>query len=303
MNRTELSILIPTYNDCCAELVNSLVQQAMRLSGLSYEIIVLDDASNRPEVLLQAAYINELRNTRFVRRETNVGRAKIRNILTSMARYQWLLFLDSDMEIVSPDFLERYLQAPPEATVVYGGNCVQRDRLPHEGTLRYRCEKAAEQTHDAAQRNKQPYQHFTTSNFLVAKWVMEAHPFDERIQTYGYEDVLFGKTLRTAGIPILHIDNPVGFGTFESNRSFLAKTEEAMHTLFQYRKELVGYSNVLHTYAHLHRFRLAWLVRLLFLCVKKRMRTHLLSTHPSLFVFKCYKLGFYASLPHCQQQG
>ena len=132
MNRTELSILIPTYNDCCVELVNNLAQQAMRLSGLSYEIIVLDDASNRPEVLLQAAYINELRNTRFVRRETNVGRAKIRNILTSMARYQWLLFLDSDMEIVSPDFLERYLQAPPEAAVVYGGNCVQRDRRTRE---------------------------------------------------------------------------------------------------------------------------------------------------------------------------
>ena len=38
----ELSVLIPTYNDLCTELVTTLQQQAEKL-GTSYEIIVADD--------------------------------------------------------------------------------------------------------------------------------------------------------------------------------------------------------------------------------------------------------------------
>ena len=46
----QLSILIPTYNDDCRELVASLQQQADNISGLEYEILVADDGSTDLEV-------------------------------------------------------------------------------------------------------------------------------------------------------------------------------------------------------------------------------------------------------------
>ena len=126
MNRSELSILIPTYNDCCVDLVKALACQAANIPKLHYEIIVVDDGSTRPETKLQATEINALDNCRFISRNINVGRAKIRNILTVMARHHWLLFLDSDMKITRDDFILQYLQADRHAMVIYGGNCVQR---------------------------------------------------------------------------------------------------------------------------------------------------------------------------------
>ena len=45
-----LSILIPTYNDACAKLVDTLRQQAEALD-ISYEIIVADDGSTNAEVV------------------------------------------------------------------------------------------------------------------------------------------------------------------------------------------------------------------------------------------------------------
>ena len=99
MNRSELSILIPTYNDCCVDLVKALASQAANIPKLHYEIIVVDDGSTHMETRLQATEINALNNCRFTSRSINVGRAKIRNILTVMARHHWLLFLDSDMKI------------------------------------------------------------------------------------------------------------------------------------------------------------------------------------------------------------
>ena len=298
MNRSELSILIPTYNDCCVDLVKALACQAANIPKLHYEIIVVDDGSTRPETKLQATEINALDNCRFISRNINVGRAKIRNILTVMARHHWLLFLDSDMKITSDDFILQYLQADRQAMVIYGGNCVQRPMKPADGTLKYRYEAEAEDSHSAAERNKSPYQQFNTSNFLVAKSVMEAHPFDDRIQTYGYEDVMFGKSLEAAGINIYHIDNPVGFQQFESNVSFLAKTEEAMYTLNLYHEELKGYSKVLDAYHKLRLLGLAPLLRWLFHAAQTKMKTNLLGTHPSLFIYKCYKLGFYSTIAH-----
>ena len=43
--KQELSILIPTYNDVCTELVGKLCAQAKAIDRLDYEIIVADDGS------------------------------------------------------------------------------------------------------------------------------------------------------------------------------------------------------------------------------------------------------------------
>ena len=43
LQKKELSILIPTYNDDCYDLVEQLARQAAAIDELEYEILVADD--------------------------------------------------------------------------------------------------------------------------------------------------------------------------------------------------------------------------------------------------------------------
>jgi hypothetical protein len=165
------------------------------------------------------------------------------------------------------------------------------------GNLRYNYEKAAEHQHTAEKRLQQPYLDFHTANFMISRELMLRHPFDVRYRYYGYEDVAFGKSLKEGGIGILHIDNPLSFEVFETNDQFLQKTEEGLRTLYQFRAELADYSRLLQHVESLPHPLLS-LLRMLYRCFGKSIRSQLAGTHPSLFLFKIYKLGYYLNYKH-----
>lgn len=290
--RNELSILIPTYNCSCYTLVKQLQKQCEDQEGLHYEIVVADDGSTDTASIEANHGIGGLDNCRFERRSQNTGRAAIRNFLAQRARYDWLLFVDSDMVVGRADFIESYREAPGE--VVYGGYEVRGDDKKLKGNLRFAYEKRAEAAHKAAQRQLHPYADFHTSNFLIARNTMLAHPLDERFRHYGYEDVLFGKHLRKAGVAISHIDNPLLFASFESNAAFVAKTEEGLRTLHEFQADLQGYSRLLDETG---KIRVLWpAIRLFHKLTGGRQRRQLTGNAPSLWVFRCYKLGYFLSL-------
>ena len=288
---TALSILIPTYNDLCVNLVDALRQQAEQ-AGIDYEILVADDGSTHADVIRENSVINQWSHCQFLTRPENIGRAAIRNYLAQTAQYDYLLFIDSDMTLVRPDYLSEYLSMEG-ADIVDGGVAIGGDAEALKGNLRYRYEKAAEQEHTAEKRQLHPYQDFHTANFLIRRDLMLSHPFDERFRYYGYEDVLFGKQLRAAHITITHIDNPMGFCTFESNPDFVAKTEEGLHTLSQFRKELRGYSRLLTLVDGIHIPLILWLIRLSHRLFGGLIRRNLCSAHPNLRLFSLYKLGYF----------
>ena len=290
----ELSILIPTYNDRCVTLVSSLRQQAEAL-GIVYEILVADDGSDDSAVVSYNETINQWEHCRYLVQPVNQGRAAIRNVLAREARFDTLLFLDSDTMITNDRFLARYLQIGAEPVVV-GGITIEGDPVILRHNLRYRYEKAEEQHHTAAMRQHSPYQHIRTTNLLIRHEVMLQHPFDERFRYYGYEDVLLGKVLRQAQVPIVHIDNPIGFCTFESNPNFVAKTEESLRTLHQFRADLRGYSRLLTFVGGIHIPAILALIRLWHRLFGKAEKWNLCGPHPSLFIFKLYRLGYFLSL-------
>ena len=286
----ELSILIPTYNDVCTQLASVLQRQADAL-GTGYEIIVADDGSTQEDVIIKNRSINELPHCRYVERKENVGRAAIRNFLANEASHPFLIFIDADMVVPDDDFLRRYAEHPCE-TVIDGG-VVINGAASVRHTLRYRYEKNAEQAHQTAVRRQHPYQHFHTANFLVARTIMLAHPFDTRFRHYGYEDVFFGKQLQDHHIEIAHIDNPLSFEVFEDNASFISKTEEGLRTLHHFQEELSGYSNMLRHIQRLRHWRLLPIIRLwhqLFGATERRL---LLGHHAPLWLFSLYRLGYF----------
>jgi len=288
----DISILIPTYNHVCVELVSTLQQQASQLP-ISYEIIVADDGSTLAPTIEGNKAINEYTNSRYIELPENIGRAAIRNFLVKKASQPWLLFIDSDMVVRHPDFLRRYVETPNEEAVWDGGINVGGDAKLLSHNLRYQYERANEHLHTADRRQQEPYRDFHTANFMVSRQLMTKCPFDLRFRHYGYEDVLFGMQLEKRHIPINHIDNPLSFEVFEENEQFLSKTEEGLRTLYTFRQELKAGSRLLQRVEHL-----GWLMPLLRLYhqTTNKLERRFLLRHPSLFLFSLYRLGYYATL-------
>ena len=289
-----LSILIPTYNDLCVKLVDNLRQQAEE-AAIDYEILVGDDGSTETEVIGKNQTINRWPHCHYLRQAENTGRSAIRNFLAREAHHDWLLFIDSDMSMVRQGYLADYL-AMEGAAVVDGGVIIVGDPEALKGNLRYRYEKASEHEHTVEMRRKNPYRDFHTANFLIRRDLMLAHPFDERFRYYGYEDVLLGKQFRTKGISIKHIDNPLGFSTFEENGKFILKTEEGLRTLHQFQTDLRGYSRLLTLVEGIHLPIILSIIRCWHKLFGKWERKNLCGSHPSLRIFKLYKLGYYLKI-------
>jgi glycosyltransferase involved in cell wall biosynthesis len=278
-------------------LVTGLQRQAASLH-IDYEILVADDGSTNVIVKTSNRVISQLPHCRYMERPENVGRAAIRNFLASQARYSWLLFIDGDMVLSHPDYLQQYLhitRSPsPRLFVAYGGLTI----APLQpGNLRSMYEHAAAPEHTLERRQQLPYHDFHTANFLIPRKLMLQHPFDERFRHYGYEDVLFGKQLQQHAIPIHHMDNPLSFERFEPNSAFVSKTEEGLRTLHQFQSDLRGYSRLLTLVSGIHIPLILSLIRLCHKLFQKAERRNLCSSRPSLFTFKLYRLGYFLSLP------
>lgn len=291
--KTELSILIPNYNNVCVDLVTCLQQQAEAL-GINYEIIVADDHSPQQESIRENEAINRLPYCRYIVKEQNTGSAATRNYLGAISHYRWLLFLDCDIAIPSDDFLKRYVADGHEG-VVNGGICILEDeRLRHN--LRYLYEKAAEPNHTAEKRQQQQYREFRSTNFLIERTAFEVCHFDERFTRSGYEDVLLGKQLKQRGISITHLDNPVRMTEFEANADYINKIERSTRTLFAFRQELRGYSRVITLAEGIH---VPFVRNMICLCFKlfgRLVRRNLCGQHPCLRLFNPYRLGYYLTL-------
>ena len=285
-----LSILLPVYNCHCRALVTELQRQCVE-SGTEFEIIVADDGSSVTSYVEHNLRIERLEGVRYITRKQNVGRSAIRNFLISQARGEWLLFIDGDLTLDNPHFIRRYLQT--KSNVVVGGIRIGGDPDIWKNNLRYRYEKAYEQKNTLQDRQCHATKHFRTTNFLAHKDIMMEHSFDENFVQYGYEDVLFGKSLAMDHIAITHIDNPITLDFFESNSEFLDKTEQSLRTLYTFRNQLKGYSQLLETAEKIKKLHLQKLVNAAYFLVGQRIKKHLQGNNPSIFLFNVYKLMYY----------
>ena len=287
-----LSILIPTYNTSCLSLVRELHSKL----PADCEILVGDDGSNNADIRTENRRIEAMRGVTYWESAENLGRARIRNRLAEMAHGEYLLFIDSDAQVQRTDFVEKYLQCLPTLAVVCGGT-LHPDTLPSPMvSLRWRYEKSCEPRFTTERRNEHPYQSLSTFNILIPKSVALAHPFDENIRQYGYEDTLLGRILEEADIKVYHIDNPLIHLGLDDNKHFLQKTEEAMRTLYDLGEKMDGLSNLLNIYRKLQRLHLIGLVRITYSISRPLLRRNLLGSRPSVRLFNFYKLGYYASL-------
>lgn len=230
-----ISILIPTYNVDVRMLVHDLLTQCRQLN-VTFEIIIEDDASPSDYLRNVNGSLAADNDVRYIQNETNVGRARIRNHMAAEAKYPVLLFIDCDAGMKRANFISQYVQyihsqsSNVRPWVALGGVGYRDMMMEPEYKLRWKYGVAREQI-TAAKRNLNPYKSFTPFNLLITKSVFDVCSFDESLNTYGYEDTLFGEDLQKYHIAVNHIDNELYHDGIDTNDVYLSKVEGAVNNL------------------------------------------------------------------------
>lgn len=292
-----ISICIPVYNYYVYPLVRRLTTQIEQLNAEDeFEVVCIDDHSSGYH-LNQNMGVVEM--AQYLRLGENIGRSRIRNLFLKYTKGDWLLFLDNDSQ-VPENFLKnyrKYVDGPDD--VVVGGRIYDKRDDDQEHRLRYLYGTEIE-SRSAAERSREPYRSFMTSNFMIRRRVLERIRFDPRLSKYGHEDTLFGYRLAVAEVPIRHIDNPVVNGYVETNAEFLNKTIEGIENLvkiydFMWEDQRFCRTiKLLDFYGRVRRMGLQGLVYRVFKLVKTPMENHFSNgTALSLKQFNFYKLGIF----------
>lgn len=293
-----LSVLIPTYNYDCTQLVAQLKEQ---LSD-DDEIIVGNDNSSDKEILEKLYALENLDKCRIYcpnQREEGarpIGRAAIRNTLAREAQGRWLLFIDADAEVSSKSFIENYIAATAQANVICGGTGNLPECPRPEAKLRYNYEVSVERRLTLPKRQSMPYAQFTTFNFLIRRDIFLSICFDENLHEYGHEDTAFGLELQKRAIDVLHICNKLTHLGIENADIYLAKTETALRTLASLDICRRKHMRVSAFSMKLEHYGLLGVVHLLYKVTRPLLRSNLLGKHPSQVVFTFYKLGYFTDI-------
>ena len=222
----------------------------------------------------------------------SINRSAMRNRLSTLGHYEWVLQVNSNVTIPSDDFIRKYLGAVSAYAIdaasadgngsdvdVICGNCTATDDATN---LRCRYERAAK-----GARN------LRNTNFMYRREKLKGVRYDETIHGYGYEDVIYMKAIQQAGLRIKHIDNPVSYGNDISNEAYLRNTEEALHTLYSHKEKLTDTRLI--RFIERHRI-VSHITRCLFPIVQRALRSNLTGSHPNLNAFAVYKVGYYLNI-------
>lgn len=281
-----LSILIPIYNYNVTALVQALNGQlaALKREG---EIILGDDGSS-PSFVSTNQSLNDGVNVRFVASEKNEGRIVCRQKLSALAKYENLLFLDCDSEIISTDFLSAYFNLMDKDTILASGGRVYANEAPAECDLKLHWKYGSRRESKASA--------FMSNNFFIKKKLFNKLDTVIPFSGYGHEDSWWGIQFEKAGIKCEYIKNPVLHTGLVNSSIFIAKSENALENLLVLEQSV----DKLFLSKHIKIYR--WYRKLkssglsgIYLFFEKPFHNYfyknLISCNPRLFFFDCYRLA------------
>jgi glycosyltransferase involved in cell wall biosynthesis len=292
-----ISICIPIYNCQVYNLSVSLVEQC-RTSQIPFEVILIDDSSDEEYKKYNTA-LSDISNVKYYQLDKNLGRSAIRNLFLKYVNFEYMLFLDCDMDIPDNQFITRYVNTISQgALIVCGGLRYPQKHEIEKITLRWKY-GIKKECIPAINRLKKPYHSFLSSNFLIRRDIFDQIKFDERISSYGHEDTLFGYSLMKKSISITHIENPAIHRHMENNEGFLRKSRLAVENLYfiysdlnpgkDFKKEV----KLLRTFSLIKNIYLSKIIATLFWLFNPVFKYLIITNNiASLRLFNLYKLGY-----------
>lgn len=291
-----LSILIPLYNYNVFPLVLELHKQCME-SGIAFEILCQDDASFS-KLNIENEKVNSLSNCSFVALTQNIAHRANRNSLVEKSKYEYLLFIDGDSNIIFTDFIKKYLSNLDDYDMIYGGR-LHPEKCPSNNLkLRWKYGKFMEDKL-ANKRQKEPFQSLLFNNTIIKKKFFNKVGFDKTITKYGHDDTQVSYQLSLLGSKVKHIDNQIEHGDIDTNVDYYTKTKESVQNLVfltQENKIDIHYNRLYRLYLRLKTVKLDTLVSKMYLTFEKSIAKNLTGNNPRLFVFNVFKIGYLCSL-------
>lgn len=295
-----LSLLIPVCDYDIIALVHSMKSCIGRIPEF-IEIIIGDDGSS-PEYKAKYKTL-EGDGVRIVDSAVNIGRAAIRNRLALEAKGDFLLFIDADTMIpgTAEAFIQKWLEVTSVARVACGG-VIYHESPPGDPDriLRWKYGRKKHQL-KASERNKRPYESFSTFNVIFERKIFSKLRFNEELKHYGHEDTLMSYQLRKAGIQIIHIDNGLLHEGLETNREFLNKTKlgienlSKLYDLVTDKRTFSSTVRMLQIYNILRIFRLTLILAGIYIRYRERMEIKIDSSNPPLWLFRFYKVCLFCT--------
>jgi glycosyltransferase involved in cell wall biosynthesis len=293
-----LSVLIPNYNWDITTLINELHQQLVE-AQISFEILCFDDAQDS-EFTEKNIEVNPLENVTYRVNPKSLGRSKNRNELGQASHHNYLLFLDGDAGIEeNKNFIANYLKWANPEVVVCGGTAYSATAPTDINfRLRYLYGKSREEK-AALKRQEEPWNDFSTFNFLIPRAIFMELMFDENLSEYGHEDTVFGNELKYRCVPIKHTDNAAQHLGLDTNAVFLEKTKKGVENL----RRLIDVGLVdedVKLYAWYAKTRAVFMtapIGALYLRLYKKWEAQLSGPNPTLKLFDLYKLAYLCTLP------
>ena len=287
-----LSILIPTYNYNIVSLVNNLHKQASQ-AVVNFEIICLDDVSDK-EIIRSNIEINKLPFTKYQLSKHNNGIAVTRQLLSESAKYDWIILIDADTELIDDAFIVNYLNAIKTGNDVIFGGFAYKNVEPHKDyLLRWKYGKRCEAV-SASKRNENPYKITIAANILVKKETYKDFSLGSIGKQYAM-DYYFGALLKECNSKVLHIDNQICHLGIEKSTVYLRKKERATETLLKlYRTNNIKThsNNLLATFISFKKIKLNYLFAAFFKILKPLLKKNLLGKHPIVLLLQFYKISY-----------
>jgi glycosyltransferase involved in cell wall biosynthesis len=284
-----ISILVPVFNHDVAALVQELSSQLSLLDQPS-EIIVADDRSS-DKYRQRNRSVKELPHVQYTELPQNLGRLHIRIHLASLARYNWLLFLDSDGRIISSSFIKNYLQSFDDASGVITGGRIYEKHPPSD--CRFMLHWKYGSTRENIFQNKTG---FLTNNFCIRTDLFHQLSFNTPWQGYGHEDTWIGIQLEQLRAEIKIIQNPILHEGLEPSDIFLQKSLAAVENLPALasacgQDAVAKHVRLYRMYLKIKRSGLATPVLSISKMFNSRIQKNLHSCNPSLKLFDFYRLS------------
>jgi len=282
-----ISVLIPIYNIDVVPLINELSRQLNNLD-IEGEILAFDDHSSEEFRELNKS-ISGLPNVMYKELDRNFGRVITRELLANEAKYDWLLFLDSDSRILHAEFLKQYIGILKTGFDVYVGGRVYPAASPECNRMlhwKYGIKR------ESVTGNKKALH---TNNFCIKKEVFRQLNFPEFLKQYGHEDTWMEIELERTGKKLFHFTNQVEHIQIETTGIFLRKTEQALHNLLLLtkvvnQKSIAKHVSLFKAYSIFRKIKLEFTVIFIYRVLRNRIAQNLHSCNPSLIFFDLYRL-------------
>lgn len=257
-----------------------------------FEILVSEDGGKK--FLKANRNIDNLENCKYIINSENSGRAGNVNRLLSQSQFQLKLILDCDVKIQSNVFLKKYISFSEKYKHFACSGGISYDlSIKDKNSLRYNYGLKRE-AKNSKQRNQDPYKHLLTSNILLKN---SNQTFEERITNYGFEDMVFSENLKSKGVSVFHINNPVIHENTEQNEIFIAKIEVGLKTLIYLERNNIidtgknKISKIYHIFSKLH---LCKILTFLSKIYQKPIYDYVKKNGKPLWLFDIYRLLYFS---------